>query len=195
MTGLALGLIPWLVSGGSLVQHQPFEQALFVRQMFDGGATMMALPHALVSSFIQDGALRDPACKLKRLGYVWSPSQLAAPLPELPDAFIPLFDFYPLGDLAGLPRLRVPGSDPTLLPLGEVLTNGKDGDPARFLEIELGEDRRHIKLRGAMVPRGSSFGSACTGCQRLRRNRLARVSRGRGRAQACPTPTCFILAV
>jgi hypothetical protein len=75
---------------------------------------MTALPPALLASFVQDGVLGDPACKLNKLGCVWSPSQLA----NVPDTGVTLFDFYPLGDLAGWSRPRVPGTDPTLLPRG-----------------------------------------------------------------------------
>jgi non-ribosomal peptide synthetase component E (peptide arylation enzyme) len=38
------------------------------------------------------------------------------------------------------------------------LTNGKDGDSASFLEIGLDEDRGEVKLRVAIVPRGSAAG-------------------------------------
>jgi acyl-CoA synthetase (AMP-forming)/AMP-acid ligase II len=117
-----------------------------------------ALPPALLASFVQDGLLRDPACKLNKLGCVWPSSQLATGLPEPPDTSVLLFDFYPLGDLAGLPRPRVPGSDPTLMPLGEVVSDGKNGDSTSFLEIGLGEDRGEVRLRGAVVPRGSAAG-------------------------------------
>ncbi len=42
--GLSLGLMAWLVSGGTLVQHTPFDYQPFVKQLLDSGATVTAMP-------------------------------------------------------------------------------------------------------------------------------------------------------
>jgi mycobactin salicyl-AMP ligase len=49
-TGLALSLMPWLISGGALLQHQPFDYDCFVRQLVDGRATMTALPPSILGA-------------------------------------------------------------------------------------------------------------------------------------------------
>lgn len=64
---------------------------------------------------------------------------MARSLPELDTAATPLFDLYPLGDLACLVRLRDPETNPLLLPRGEVFVTGEDGDGALFLETALGD--------------------------------------------------------
>ncbi len=147
--------------------------------------------------FIQDGALRDPAASCKRLGCVWSPSQLAAPLPRV--ARRRSFPSSTFIRSAISPACRVCAyRDPTqrLLPLGEVLTNGKDGDRARFLEIELGDDRQthqaasapwcraaRLRDRSHRMPKASSL-PVCS-----------RLAKATARSNSAATPTCCILAV
>jgi hypothetical protein len=103
--------------------------------------------------------LRDPGCKLRRLGCVWSMAQFSDPVPEFDTIATPLFDLYPLGDLASLVRLRRPWTNPALLPRGEISVTGEDGDGALFLETQLGDGPGNapgqgLKLRGPVVPRG-----------------------------------------
>ena len=50
VTGLALGLMPWLISGATLLQHQPFDYDGFVRQLLDDRATVTALPPSVLAS-------------------------------------------------------------------------------------------------------------------------------------------------
>src|SRR6185312_12695905 len=42
--GLSLGLMAWLVGGGTLVQYTPFDYQPFVAQLLDSGATVTAMP-------------------------------------------------------------------------------------------------------------------------------------------------------
>ncbi len=157
--GLALGLMPWLISGCALLQHQPFEPAGFAAQLIEAGATVTALPASVIAELASDGALDHPRSRLKRLGRVWSPAELATG-PSV-EATEPDFDVFPLGDLVSLVRARETGADPTLLPLGKVHVTGADGHRALFLETTLGSasdcgEAREIRVRGPICPRGSS---------------------------------------
>jgi hypothetical protein len=111
-TGLALGLMPWLISGGALLQHQPFDYNGFVRQLLDGRATVTALPPSILAALERDGVLRDPSCTFRRVGCVWSMAHFADPVPEFDTTATPLFDLYPLGDLASLVRPRRRSTSP-----------------------------------------------------------------------------------
>ncbi len=51
--GLALGLMPWLISGCALLQHQPFEPAGFAEQLIEAGATVTALPAAVIAELCE----------------------------------------------------------------------------------------------------------------------------------------------
>jgi non-ribosomal peptide synthetase component E (peptide arylation enzyme) len=162
-SGLALGLMPWLISGCTLLQHQPFDAAGFAQQLIEGGATVTALPSAVIAGLQSDGALDDSRSRLKRLGRVWSPAELAeGPSPEAAE---PDFDVFPLGGLVSLVRHRQHGADPTLLPLGKVQVTGADGHKALFLETTLGSasdcgEAREIRVRGPICPRGSTTDEA-----------------------------------
>jgi mycobactin salicyl-AMP ligase len=100
--GLALGLMPWLISGSTLVQHHPFDYAALVEQLLASGATVTALPSPVLAELAKDGVLLKPACRLRRLGTVWPSPDLAEPPPPSDGAVPLLFDLYPLGDLAGV---------------------------------------------------------------------------------------------
>jgi hypothetical protein len=133
--GLGLALMPWLISGATLLQHQPFDHDGFRRQLLEAGATMTALPPSLLAALAREGVWRDPACKVRRLGCVWPMAQPVATLPELDGIAPPLFDLYPICDLVSLVRMRVPGTDSTRLPLGPIATRGEDGDSAVFRRL------------------------------------------------------------
>jgi hypothetical protein len=149
----------WLISGGVLAQHHPFDYGVFVQQLITSGATVTALPSSILMALAEDGVLRAPECKLQQAGCVWSMAQLASGAPALDGVDLPLFDLYPLGDLAAVVRRRVADTDPALLPHGKIRTEGEDGGGAVFLETALGPSRtlglgpRELLLRGAVVPR------------------------------------------
>lgn len=163
--GLALGLAPWLIGGGALVQHDPFDSDAFAEQLYDSGATVTALPGAFLDKLTDDGVLDDPQCKLRRVGRVWSATALADRAPSSEDA-IPEdvspsdFDVYPLGDLACLIVRPEQAEARPLLPLGSVHL-GEDGGGAVFAETSLAENATgEVLLRGPVVPQGKTGGPA-----------------------------------
>jgi mycobactin salicyl-AMP ligase len=159
VVGLSLGLMPWLISGGVLAQHHPFDYGAFVQQLIKSEATVTALPASILAALNEDGVLRAPECKLVRAGCVWSMAELAGKAPELDGIGVSFFDLYPLGDLAAIVRRRAAGTDPALLPLGKI--KGEYGEGAVYLETALGPGRalglvpRELLLRGAVVPHGA----------------------------------------
>jgi mycobactin salicyl-AMP ligase len=161
--GLALGFAPWLIGGGTLVQHDPFDSGTFVEQLYDSGATVTALPGAFLDQLTEDGLLDDPQCKLRRVGLVWSAAALAdrgASLEaiETDDVNPSAFDVYPLGDLACLIVRAENAEARPLLPLGTVHL-GEDGGGAVFAETSLAEnDTGEILLRGPVEPEGRTGG-------------------------------------
>lgn len=161
VVGLSLGLMPWLISGATFALHHPFDYGAFVQQLIKSEATVTALPASILAALAEDGILRAPECKLARAGLVWSMAQLAGSAPDLDGIGLPLFDLYPLGDLAALVRRRAAEGDLTLLPRGIVRSGGENGEGAVFLETALGPSRafglgpRELLLRGAVVPHGA----------------------------------------
>jgi acyl-CoA synthetase (AMP-forming)/AMP-acid ligase II len=159
--GLALGLMPWLIGGCTLLQHQPLDLDGFVRQLIDGGATVTALPAAVIACLDAGRVFDDHRLRLRRLGRVWSPAELAELRSD--ETKRPNFDLYPLGDLASLVAPRAPGADPAPVPLGKVQVTGADGFGTLFAETTLGGacgsgDAREIRLRGPICPCGAAGG-------------------------------------
>ncbi|MGH6833687.1 MAG: hypothetical protein ACRECM_11815, partial [Methyloceanibacter sp.] len=157
--GLALGLMPWLISGATLAQHDPFDYRAFVDQLFATGATVTALPPPILAELAKDGVLRSSECRLRRLGAVWSMPELAEPPPFYGAAPL-LFDLYPLGDLASVVLRRESRANPASLPLGKIHLE-EDGDDAVFVETKLRASRSgesELMLRGPVVPHGTPGG-------------------------------------
>ncbi len=152
--GLALGLMPWILSGCALSLHQPFDYGDFAQQLLVTGATVTALPASILGALSLDGVLGQPDCKLRRLGRVWSPPELCEKLHDLDEIVSPDFDLYPLGDLAAIVHLRARESDPALLPRGGVQVDS-NGGTAAFIETALAAGSSSVetlRLRGAAVP-------------------------------------------
>jgi non-ribosomal peptide synthetase component E (peptide arylation enzyme) len=157
--GLALGLMPWLIGGATLAQHDPFDYRAFVDQLFATGATVTALPPPILAELAKDGALRSPECRLRRLGAVWSMPEPAEPPPFYGAAPL-LFDLYPLGDLASVVLRRESRANPASLPLGKIHLE-EDGNDAVFVETKLRASRggeNELMLRGPVVPHGTPGG-------------------------------------
>jgi non-ribosomal peptide synthetase component E (peptide arylation enzyme) len=151
--GLALGLMPWLISGATLTQHDPFDYGAFVGQLFTTGATMTALPAPVLAELARDGVLQRPQCRLRRLGAVWSGQAEPPPFHRTTPL---MFDLYPLGDLASVVLRRESQATPASLPLGNIRLGEED---AVFVETKLrrcGDADGELLLRGPIVPRGTS---------------------------------------
>jgi acyl-CoA synthetase (AMP-forming)/AMP-acid ligase II len=154
--GLALGLMPWLVSGSTLAQHHPFDYGAFVEQVFGTGATVTALPAPVLAQLAADGVPQAPQCQLRRVGAVWTGLEQGSPLPAPFGGEAAFFDLYPLGDLAGLVLMRERPDEPAPLPLGTIeIQDGEEN--AVFVETKLAPQRDpdgygEIVLRGPIVP-------------------------------------------
>jgi len=155
--GLGLGLAPWLIGGAALVQHHPFDYGAFVQQILGSGATVTALPGAILAELAKDGVLKDKQCRLRRVGRVWSPPELADGATTSGDDDRSLFDLYPLGDLASLLLRPEPTTNRATVPLGAVHL-GEDGGGAVFIETRLGRDGGELLIRGPVVPQGQTDG-------------------------------------
>jgi acyl-CoA synthetase (AMP-forming)/AMP-acid ligase II len=151
--GLALGLMPWLISGATLVQHHPFDYDSFVTQLLTTGATVTALPAPVLDALADDGVLHRPQCLLRRLGVVWPAPGQAAPAPFQGAAPL-MFDLYPLGDLISVVLRRESQANPAALPLGNLRLGDEE---AVFVETKLrprADGDSELLLRGPLVPHG-----------------------------------------
>jgi hypothetical protein len=90
--GLATSFLPWLLSGGTLVLHHPFEPDALASQIAEHGGNVLVIPDALLSPLTQSDML-DPGGSLKTVIALWrSPERLStaarwpADAPHLVDA-------------------------------------------------------------------------------------------------------------
>src|SRR5262245_37704739 len=154
--GLALGLMPWLVSGATLAQHHPFDYGTFAEQIIGTGATVTALPAPVLAQLAADGVSQAPQCRLRRAGTVWTGLEQGSPLPVPFGGEAAFFDLYPLGDLAGIVLMRERPEEPAQLPLGTIeIQDGEENTV--FVETKLAPHRDsegygEIVLRGPIVP-------------------------------------------
>jgi mycobactin salicyl-AMP ligase len=142
--GLGLGLMPWLISGATLVQHQPFEYGTYVRQLKEQEATIIAAPSPVLAALHDDGVFADPACHLRAAARVWSMPELDGLRQDLDCNNLPVFDVYPLGDLVSVVRNKSP------LTRGKMQT-GDDGE--LFVETRI-DGSNELCLRGSAIPHG-----------------------------------------
>ncbi len=70
MAGFAAALLPWLLAGGHLVQHQPFDPAVFLGQLARHRATHTTMAPALLTMLLNNEELRAAAdlSSLRRVG-------------------------------------------------------------------------------------------------------------------------------
>ncbi len=144
--GLALALVPWLLSGGALHLHHPFEPETFAAQRQEIGAGLMVVPGAAALAL---GAPQRPGPET--IAALWrAPERLAAQDPWHGAAA--LVDVTAFGEAGLVAVRRQPGARPTALPYGAVGAPhavAKDGTPLVELLRTAGGT---VGLRGAMVP-------------------------------------------
>ena len=105
--GVSFALMPWLISGCALLQHQPFDLDAFAAQLIDDEVTVTALPAPYIAALRATGVMSDARSKLRRLGCVWSPAQLGGSMPAA--GGVPLFDLHARDD-GSLPQPRPRGA-------------------------------------------------------------------------------------
>ena len=151
--GLATTLVPWLLVGGTLVLHHPFDCAAFVEQCWDLPNEAVIVPGPLVSPLAAAGFL--PAHdSLKTVIAAWrAPAQLrrAARWHESTAALI---DVQLFGETALIAARRGADGRPAPVPLGALhAPRGAKGGFAIGETALTGNDT--LALRGPMVPRQS----------------------------------------
>jgi len=147
--GICLTLLPWLLSGGTLVLHHPFEPSILVRQRREEDCTTLMLPAAVAFAFAETSAFAvdGPACIVA----AWhAPERLAASA-HWRDPNILLVDVPIFGETAVLPARRGADGKPRLLPYGAIRAPRGSADGAVVAELTR-TDWGTIALRGPMVP-------------------------------------------
>jgi hypothetical protein len=151
--GLCLTLVPWLLSGGTLVLHQPFDAELLARQRLEDRCSTLVLPAPLVFELREAGLFAQgiPATVLA----AWhAPEQLASSA-EWADRNAALVDIPIFGEAGWVAARRGPGGKPVSLPLGQVVAPRNSvgaGGAVTVAELSV-TDRNTMAVSGPIVPR------------------------------------------
>jgi hypothetical protein len=147
-SGMALSVLPWLLSGGTLALHHGFESATFAAQCrLQHGGTIV-LPGPALAAIAAAGCLGD---QTKSIVALWrSPERLTTSAPWRGDAA--LIDIASFGEIGLLASRRGLDGMPVPIPCGLIETpHGAAGavNVAETMRTAAGT----LALRGPMVPR------------------------------------------
>jgi AMP-binding enzyme len=151
LAGVAIGLIPWLLVGGTLALHHPFDDDVFLAQCRDEAPAIVIVPAALAVRLGKTGALsrRD---RLKTLISAWRAPGDMASSPAWRDPAIGLVDVPVFGESALFAARRGEAGEPASLALGSVTMPHGAPDALQVVELACTPAGR-IAVRGTQVPR------------------------------------------
>jgi hypothetical protein len=148
--GLCLTLMPWLVSGGTLALHHPFDAQVIARQLFDEACGTLILP-APVALWSDQAAVLGPQWPATLIAAWQGPEQLAASAEwRKPDTA--LVDVSIFGETGLIAARRGADGRPAPLPLGPVTAPFGVAGEMTVAEIDATATNT-LALGGPMVPR------------------------------------------
>jgi AMP-binding enzyme len=149
LAGLATTVVPWLLSGGTLVLHQAFSPENFAAQRASERCDLVVVPGSLVQRLCEAGLIgaRDA---LKGTVAVWRAPERLSASPTWSGA-TPLIDVSVFGEIGLVASRRGVGGKPGALPVGRI-TAPHGGANARSVIEVARTPHGTVALRGPMVP-------------------------------------------
>jgi hypothetical protein len=115
--GIALTIVPWLLSGGALALHHGFDPAVFAEQYRAHDTATVVLPGSALAALADARLL---GAQVKTIFALWrAPEQLAAALPWHGGAA--LVDIVSIGETGLRPARRGPDGLPAPIPHGDLV--------------------------------------------------------------------------
>jgi hypothetical protein len=155
--GICLTLLPWLLTGGTLVLHHAFDADVFAQQRHDDRAGTLILPAAAAFALAETGlfAREGPT----RILAAWRAPERLAASPDWRERDAVLVDVAIFGETGVVAARRGPGGRPAPLPLGAVHAprgdqESRQGSARGAVAVaELSATASNtVALRGPMVP-------------------------------------------
>jgi hypothetical protein len=147
--GIALTLVPWLMVGGTLVLHHPFDSATFAAQSQEEGCSVAILPGPLVTPLKAAGLLNAPHVPRNILAAWRAPEQMRRAA-DWRDPAVALTDVQLFGETGLVAARRAPNRRAAPIPLGPVVA------PRGALGLQVAEvalsSGGTLTLSGPMVP-------------------------------------------
>lgn len=145
--GIALTLVPWLLSGGTLVLHHGFDPAVFTRQVRENEPNVVVVPGPALTPLADAGLLGSAVKTI--LGLWRTPEQLGVTAPWPGAAAV--VDIASFGEVGLLPARRGDDARPAPLAYGVVAVPRGASDAVAVVETARNKTGT-LTLRGAMVP-------------------------------------------
>lgn len=149
--GLSSALLPWLLVGGTLVLHHPFDPETFVRQLEATRPDAVILPGPMIGPLMEAAALK-PGPHLGSVIAVWPAPDRLARVPAARALGSNVIDVQVFGEIGLIAGRRTANGEPAAAAFGPVaVPRGTKGG------VIVGELRATangtIAMRGPMVPR------------------------------------------
>ncbi len=147
--GISLTLLPFLLSGGTLLLHHLLDQKTFDRQRRDDRCQALILPASVAFLIAEaDGfAASRPQCVIA----AWRSPERLAMSPAWREPGIILVDVSIFGEAALVPARRGAGGRPSPISFGPVIVPRESTGGAALAEFAR-TDTGTVAARGAMVP-------------------------------------------
>jgi hypothetical protein len=151
-SGMSLTLVPWLLCGGTLELHHPFDATTLAAQMRETHSAALILPGPVASRLAAAGFF-DQAPVAAVVAAWRAPDRLAAgPIWRVPH--VALVDVAVFSETALVPARRLADGRPSPIPLGPLLIPRGATGGTQVAEISRTKTGT-VAVRGAMVPRYS----------------------------------------
>jgi hypothetical protein len=148
--GLCLTLVPWLLTGGTLVLHHAFDADVFAQQRRDDRCGTLILPTVAAFRLAETGLFSREGPT--RVLAAWRAPEQLATSPDWPERDAVLVDVAIFGETGLIAAHRGMGGHPAPLPLGAVLApRGEGGGAVTVAELSATVNDT-LGLRGPMLP-------------------------------------------
>ena len=145
--GMALTLVPWLLSAGTLHLHHGFDPTVFAAQCDATECNLLALPAPALPALIDAGVLRHMPCTLAAL---WrGPERTSAT--KSPDRAVTILDVSNFGETGFVAARRGEQDKPAPIPHG-VISAPRGAIGAMTVVETACSNTGTLMLRGPMVP-------------------------------------------
>lgn len=151
--GIAMTLVPWLVVGGTLALHHPFDCATFAEQCRQLHCDAVVVPGPLISPLAAAGHLSAPH-DLQSVIAAWRAPEQLRRVPARQGGATALIDVQLFGEIGLVAARRGRDGRPVPIPLGPVSAPRNAEGALTVAEVAMTPNGT-LALRGPMVPRGA----------------------------------------